>query len=296
MAQTSDRRTCLVSGTTGYLGSRLRTALQQRGWRVVELTRSPARDSDAVSFHLGEDVPSLSLTGAEALVHCAYDLTQRSWPTIHRVNVIGSEKLFHAAREAKIGRVIYVSSTSAFSGNRSFYGRAKLATESIASSLGASAIRPGLIWGWPPGGMFKRLVEQVQRRRLLPLFEGGSQIQYLVHEQDLTDFICRGVDGQVAVAKTPVTIANEQGWTLRQILEEIARANDKRISFFTIPWRLAWAALRMAELVGMRSGGLRSDSLISLVHQNPDPSFALQRQLQVVCRPFYIDTQIDARA
>jgi nucleoside-diphosphate-sugar epimerase len=295
MAQTSGRHTCLVTGATGYLGSRVKAALQRRGWHVVDLTRRQGRHSDVVPFHLGEDVPSLRLLGAEALVHCAYDSTQRSWRTIHYVNVAGSEKLFHAAREADIARVIYVSSTSAFSGNRSCYGRAKLATEGIATSLGARAIRPGLIWGWPPGGMFRRLVEQVQHRRLIPLFEGGSQIQYLVHEQDLTDFICRGVDGQVSFPKTPVTIANEQGWTLRQILEEIARANDKRISFFTVPWRLAWTVLKMAELVGMRPGGFRSDSLISLVHQNPDPSFALQRQFQGVCRPFHIDTPIDAR-
>jgi hypothetical protein len=33
----------------------------------------------------------------------------------------------------------------------------------------------------------------------------------------------------------------------------------------------------------------RSDSLLSLANQNPHPSFAEQRRLDIVCRPFSLE-------
>ena len=277
--------TCLVTGTSGYVGSKVKVALQRRGWRVVELTRRPCPDATTLEFQLGQELSPSELAGAKALVHCAYDFKELSWDAIYSANVVGSEKLFRVAREAKIERMVHISSISAYEGCRSLYGKAKLATEKIAQDLGAIVIRPGLIWGDLPGAMFSRLVKQVDMARVLPLFGGGSQIQYLVHDQDLARFICCCVEGTVARPAVPVTVAHEQPWTFRQILEEIARAKRKRLSFLAVPWRLAWAGLKCGEACGVRLD-FRSDSLLSLMYQNPNPSLALQRELGVDCRPF----------
>ena len=55
---------CLVTGASGYLGRRVKAALEQRGWRVVELTRNPKPGGGAVKFQLGEDVSPEILAGA----------------------------------------------------------------------------------------------------------------------------------------------------------------------------------------------------------------------------------------
>jgi len=280
--------TCLVTGAGGYLGGRVIAALQQRGWRVVELTRKPAAGSAGISFQLGEAVAPEVFAGAKALVHCAYDFTQLSWLDICRVNVVGSEKLLRAARDAKVSNLIYLSSISAFEWSRSLYGKAKLETEKIALSLGATVIRPGLIWGDPPGAMFGSLIRQVDTAQALPLFGGGAQIQYLVHEHDLRDFIVRCADGTVKPPGKPVTIANEQPWTFRQILEEIARARGKKLTFLPFPWRLVWAAIKTAELMSLRLN-FRSDSLVGLMYQNPSPEFGPQLELKIACRPFQLN-------
>lgn len=277
--------TCLVTGANGYLGRRVKAALEQRGWRVVELTRNPKPGSSAVKFQLGEDVAPEILAGAKALVHCAYDFKQLAWADIERINVVGSEKLLRAARAAKVENIVYISSISAFDGCRSLYGRAKLAAEKVAHTLGAFVIRPGLIYGDSADGMFGKLIHQVEKARLLPLFGGGSQIQYLIHEQDLTAFISDCAGGKLAAPKTPVTVAHEQPWTFRQLLEAIARARGKKLSFVPVPWRLVWAGIKGAELCRVPLN-FRSDSLVSLVYQNPHPSFAEQRELKIARRPF----------
>ena len=283
--QTPNPKTCLVTGAGGYLGSRVKTALEQRGWRVIELTRNPKPGSDAKRFLLGEEVAPEIFTGATALVHCAYDFKQIAWRDIQRVNVTGTEKLLRGAHAAKVENIVHISSISAFDDCRSLYGRAKLETEKIAHGLGAFVIRPGLIYGDSPDGMFGKLIAQVEGAKVLPLFGGGSQIQYLIHEQDLTVFIADCAAGKFSPPKTPVTIAHEQPWTFRQILEAIARAKGKRLSFLPVPWRLVWAGIKGAELCRVPLD-FRSDSLVSLIYQNPKPSFAEQRELKIACRPF----------
>lgn len=276
-----------VSGAGGYLGSRLTAALEQRGWQAIELTRTPKPGGRAIPFQLGMEISPSTLAGGRALVHCAYDFGPLAWRDIYRVNVIGTEKLLRAARQAGVKELIYISSISAFKGCRSLYGAAKLEAETIAQSLGAIIIRPGLIWGDSPGAMFGRLVRQVQHARVLPLLGRGRQIQYLAHDQDLVAFLIECASGRVSPQIGPITVAHERGWQLRHILEEIAKAKRKRLSFVPVPWRIAWALIKCAELVGMRLE-FRSDSLMSLMHQNPNPSFVAQHTLKINCRPFQL--------
>lgn len=48
------------------------------------------------------------------------------------------------------------------------------------------------------GGMFGRFVGQVRQSSVLPIFGDGSQIQFLVHNEDLAAFIKRCAAGQTA--------------------------------------------------------------------------------------------------
>jgi nucleoside-diphosphate-sugar epimerase len=192
-----------------------------------------------------------------------------------------------AARSAGVKKLVCISSISAFEGCRSLYGRAKLEIERLALAHGALVLRPGLIYGDRPGAMFGRLVEQVRKASFLPLPGGGGQVQYLVHNEDLLAFIQRHLRGQVPEVGRPFTAAHEQPWTFRQVLAEIARAVGKTPRFVPIPWRPLWAVLKMAEACRLPLG-FRSDSLVSLMHQNPRPDFGPNAAAGLVCRPFEI--------
>src|SRR5205085_10990430 len=135
-------------------------------------------------------------------------------------------------------------------------------------------IRPGLIYGEHPGGMFSRLIRQVASSRFVPILSGGAQTQYLLHEEDLGNLLLGLLEGRVAAIAEPISAAHEQGLELKAILHQIAEALGKRVSFVPIPWQCAWLGLKTLELVGFRTN-FKSDSLISIVYQNPKPSFAL---------------------
>ena len=282
-----ETKTCILTGANGFVGSRLKYHLERAGWQVVAWTRQPGPGTGAVAFQLGEDVDPERLKGAQTLVHCAYDFGPRRREDIAALNVVGSQKLFHAARQAGVGSVVFISTLSAFAGCRSLYGQAKLEIEGLARSVGAFVIRPGLVYSDNPGGMFGRLVGQVRGARFLPIIWGGRQAQYLVHDADLADVVQGCLAGRVAARGEPICVAHEQGWELREILAQIARTLGKPVTFVPVPWQLAWLGLKGLELAGARPN-FRSDSLISIVYQDPSPSFALVKSLGFQCRPFAV--------
>jgi nucleoside-diphosphate-sugar epimerase len=284
----SDKKICAITGSNGYVGGCLKNHLSTRGWKIRELTRQPKPDTSAVSFQLGSDISPSALAGVDVLVHCAYDFKPLSQGDIHSVNVGGAQMLFKAAHAAGVGKTIAISSISAYDGCRSLYGQAKLEIEKLALESGALVIRPGLVYGSGPGGMFGKLAAQVRKASLIPMIGDGSQIQFLVHNEDLTAFIERCASGQLKVSPQILTAANEQPWAFKQLLLEIARALGKKPKFIPLPWRLVWAGLKSAELCGLKLN-FRSDSLVSLMYQNPRPDFSPNKAAGLTCRPFQIE-------
>ena len=281
----SGKKICAITGSNGYVGRRVRSYFAARGWEILDLVRRPEPGARAIAFQLGSEISPQALAGTSALVHCAYDLKLVRWEEIRAVNVEGSRKILAAARAAKIPKTIFISSISAFDGCRSLYGKAKLEIEKIALENGALAIRPGLVHGTDPGGMFGKLVAQIRRSSLIPLVGGGSQMQFLVHDEDLCAFIEKYAAGNIGLAPRVLTAANEQPLAFKQLLLEIARALGKKPKFIPLPWRFVWAGMKSAELCGLKLN-FRSDSLVSLMHPNPSPDFSANLEAGLICRPF----------
>jgi len=281
----SEKKICAITGSNGYIGGCAKQHFAARGWEIFELTRRPRPNSRSAPFQLGNDISPQLLSGFSALVHCAYDFGPLHWNEIMAVNVEGSRKILEAAREAKVQKIVFISSISAFDGCRSLYGRAKLEIEKIALDCGALVIRPGLVYGNGSGGMFGKLAAQIKNSSIIPMIGSGSQIQFLVHEEDLCAFIERFARGAVETPPRVLTAAHEQPWPFKQLLLEIAKALDRKPKFIPLPWRLVWLGLKTAETTGLRLN-FRSDSLVSLMHQNPRPDFSNNAEVGLQCRPF----------
>jgi nucleoside-diphosphate-sugar epimerase len=242
---------------------------------------------DGAHFRLGEPVSPDVFDGCDALVHCAYDFAPRDWAEISSTNVVGAFKLFEAALAAGVRRIVLISTISAFEGCRSLYGRAKLEIENAGLDHGACIIRPGLVYGPDAGGMFGRLVSQASTGRIVPVPAGGPTFQYLVHHENLGMAVRAALERPVA-PRGPVTVAHERPWPLAEIILEIGRAFDRRPILAPVPWRIVFAGLRFAEFLRIPIE-MRSDSLVSLIHQNSDPFINVRDELNVECRKFEAD-------
>jgi hypothetical protein len=110
----------------------------------------------------------------------------------------------------------------------------------------------------------------------------------LIHNEDLCAFIEKFAAGKIEIAPQILTAANEQPWAFKKLLLEIARVQNKKIKFIPLPWRLVWLGLKSAEVCGLRLD-FRSDSLVSLMNQNPQPDFSANSKIGLICRSFEIE-------
>jgi nucleoside-diphosphate-sugar epimerase len=279
-----------ITGAHGFVGSLLARRFLEAGWAVTRLSQSAsAGEGDEVPWRLGDDVEpevfrSRNIT---ALVHCAYDFTPVSRAQIQRVNVVGSRKLLASAAAGGVQRIAVMSTISAFEGCRSNYGRAKLEIEAAALAAGALVVRSGLVWAdGPPsgGGMFGSLAKSV-RAGLVPLVGGGRYPQYLINVQDLWELLRLFCDGAIQNPAKPVVAAAAKPWPMRDLLAELARRQGRHPRFMPVPWQPVWAALRVAEIAHVPVP-YRSDSVVSLVYQDPHPDFSSLKALGIAARDF----------
>ncbi len=258
-----------VTGAGGYLGSRICETLESRGWQAISLTRSPDRShSRAVWYDLAMPITAPvkeALRSADALIHAAYDLSLTSSADIWRVNVEGTRRLLKAARGAAVGRVIVLSSMSAFEGTTQLYGRAKLDIEAITAQVGGCAVRPGLVHSEQAGGMAGAL-RKLTILPIVPIISGGSGV-YTVCEQDLMRIIALLASATTLEPGT-ISVAHPGPVTLIDLLSALAAQGDRRCRFVSLPWQPIYWLLRGAEFMRLRLP-FRADSLLGLVHTAP---------------------------
>lgn len=283
----SDLGCVAVTGASGFVGGMLVERFARDGMWVTRFSR--AGRGDAVALNLGQDVDPgvFSERSIDALVHCAYDFRPVTWAEIQRVNVDGSRKLLAAAHAGGVERIVVLSSISAFAGCRSLYGRAKLEIEAAGAEVGAAIVRPGLVYvdaGQKAGGMFGSLTRSA-RAPVVPLIGGGTQCQHLIHIDDLYRLVAGLASGEFAPPPHPIVAASPRCWRMRDLVAALAQRQGRKPRFFPVPWPAVWLGLKAAELTGLRLG-YRSDSVVSIVNQDPHPDFSALARLGIPVREF----------
>lgn len=274
----SDCPVCAVTGAMGYIGSRITAALLPEA-NVVPIGRSVGPTGILWQMGGASVEAQLREMGVKVLVHAAWDFSHPKASENWTSNVEGSKRLIEQAQAAGVERIVFVSSISSFDGARSQYGKSKLAVEKLVLAAGGTVIRPGLVWGDRPGGVFGSLRKQVSRGGIVPLVGTGKYVQFLVHEDDLAAIVRQVVladPGSESAGKV-LTIARPEPWPLRDIILRLAKDQGKSIHLVSLPWPLVFAGLKAAETIGMKLG-FRSDSLISMVYSNPQPNFSTSLQ------------------
>ncbi|HWY17616.1 MAG TPA: NAD-dependent epimerase/dehydratase family protein [Solirubrobacteraceae bacterium] len=265
---------CAITGASGYVGSCVAGRLANAGWEVRALCRRRSGQKQSgfteAHFELGQTVAPQALAGADALVHLAYDFSLNRWIDIERVNVEGSRRLFAAAREAGIDRIVYVSSVAAFPTASSLYGRAKLACEQAALAADSAIVRPGRVWG-PQGAASAGALERaVERLPVVPLPVPRELRLYLTHEDDLAALVEGLLDRWPAGAGKLYVATSADCLEFGEFLRLQALKTGRQPRFVQLPWRLVRLGLRILEDIGAKPP-FRSDGILDLVTSDRRP-------------------------
>jgi nucleoside-diphosphate-sugar epimerase len=247
-------QTVAITGASGLLGRHLCDYFRAKGWRVRALVRNitqyPFTEDGIDLYHcdLPDTIDVKSIEAADSLVHCAYMTRFTSLKQAEQVNVVGTRRVYEAARSAGVKRFVFVSTVSASASAKSYYGRSKHSLESTMDASRDLIVRPGLVLA-SDGGLFCRIAEQVRSLPVIPVFSGGRQVLNTVHIDDLCSVFGWAMETGICGV---ITVAESLGITMRDLLREVMLRLGRRKPIVSVPGRPCVLVLQLAEHIGLR--------------------------------------------
>jgi dihydroflavonol-4-reductase len=272
-----------VTGGTGFIGGEVVRQLRGRGGEVVCLVRNPSKAAqlnelgcELVSGDLGgEAAIRKGMEGCDAVIHAAavYEvgIPASERPAMREANVGGTERVLGAALEAKIPKVVYVSTVGVFGNTHgqivdesyghpakdftSAYEETKweahqVAKRLITEGLPCVIVQPGGVYGPGDTSSVGQLLDQFLSGKmpLMPFPELGI---CLTHVEDIAIGILLALDkgkaGEAYVISGPAT-------TMREAIGVVADVTGKKPPRGAIPTPLMKAMIPIGPVVGKVMG------------------------------------------
>jgi len=275
-------RVMLITGATGFIGSRLAIAATEQ-YVVRTLTRAdwtgppPVPTGGRYVGNLPGVIPEAAFEDVHVVVHCAAT-AEPNERKARAINVDGTVRLAELARNHGVETLIFLSSQSARPDAISAYGKTKfLAEQELLSLDGLRVIilRPGIVVGPGGHGLFGRLVSSVMKLPLVPLPDGGRAIVQPIHVDDLCEGILRCDRESAELNRAILKLGDPKGERLADFVQEIALAYlGRRRLTVSIPLGPIEAAVRHAETLHLplpiSSTNLRGMRIVELMQTADD--------------------------
>ena len=268
----------LVTGSTGFIGSRLVRVLVESGVEVRGLSRASSLTDDWASsvdqiqadISRRESVANIA-DGCDTIFHCAgYAHTRLPRHIVgdslhHRVSVDGTRFLLSAAKMAGVKRFVFLSSIKATGDHPTRclsehdlvesidgYGSARRTAEALVLRSGRDAgmhvcnLRPALVYGPGVKGNLAKMIAAIDRGRFPGVPETGNR-RSMVHVDDLV---------QAMLAVSTMSSANNQtyhvtdgyAYSTRQIYEWMSLALGRPLAKVMLPALLLRTAARFGDV------------------------------------------------
>jgi len=273
------RKSILITGANGFIGSRMCRLFLDKGYCVIAGVRQTSNltllEGLDIEYRYGDvtqpDTLPEMVRGVDFVIHNAGLVKAKKRKTFFEVNEGGTRNLFEAVLEhnPEVKKVVYISSLAAAGpsvGGRpvteldkprpmTIYGESKLAGERVALSYGdrlnVAVVRPSGVYG--PGDREMYDLFKTVYGHLRPIVGDSNRKIQLVHVDDL----CRGIYKAVlsdAESGEVYFICESRAYTMREMMEIFQKGCDRWAVPVSIPgWLFKTIALvseRSFKLVG----------------------------------------------
>ena len=306
-----------LTGASGFVGSHLAQSLIAAGHEVVAHYRSPqllnSKSKHNLQVWSGDlnDVQSLAkrLQGIDSVIHCAAEMKLwNSKKALHETNVLMTQHILKAAKQAGVAQCIYMSDASvakapsipnlevcesrALPSLQNFpYSHSKSLAEQYVLAAGDESfrvisLRPASIWG--KGDLIDRILGKAANLNQFGWFNQGDYLFSTCYIQNLCE----------AVNKALLSKSNRESFFIsdgppilfRQWMSRRLLAGHYKVPTLSIPRFLAWPLARFTEN-GWNYLPLRGDPPLirEMVHLMAHPfSVSITKaQEQLAYQPLY---------
>lgn len=283
-------RKALVTGGSGFIGSRLAEQLSKNGYdlRLILRGSSSLKNLENVKFERFNadlrDQKSLqtALDGIDVVFHLAGTLASKNTKDFFDGNQLSTKNLAEVAKKQnrKI-RFVYVSSLAAGGPVTSYhlrteadpdqpvsdYGRSKKAAEEVLSgfqdSLDIRIIRPPIVYGPRDPGVFE--IVKMANSFVCPILKGSNADKKKYYSHIFVDDLVSGIIGAASYDKQGAQpdifyLTNPEVLSFEKMITQMSIALEKRpIKLFIPSWGLSIAKAATKLLGGALGGKLNSD-------------------------------------
>jgi nucleoside-diphosphate-sugar epimerase len=302
----------LVTGASGFIGSRLAGRLAGEGRRVrclvrptSDLSRLAGLPIELTTGALDEESSLRRATeGCEQIVHCAALVSD--WATVAEIraaNVTGTRNVLAAATAAGSRRFVHISTTDVYghpgsgpldeqrspAGFANWYAQTKLEAEAevMAARLPETAIlRPATVYGPGSVEVVGEIAHAIEGGHML-LVDRGRALAGLCYVENLIDAIVLALDRPLEAGRT-FNVNDELPVTWADFTGDLARGLEAPRVRLSLPYGVAMAIAVVMErgYRGMRAAtGLRTAPLLSrqaVQVLGRDQSFSAARAAEVL--------------
>lgn len=297
----------LITGATGFVGTRLGADLVSRGREVVRVSREPRDGFVGLGDFSGETDWRKALSGCEAVVHLmarvhrAGDDPATARPLYRRDNVDVTLRLARQAAEHGVRRLVFLSTVKVNGESTALgqafseadvpapadpYGVSKAEAEaglrqlSAETGLEVTIIRPPLVYGAGAKGNLRTLMRWVERGVPLPLGAVHNQ-RSMVGLGNLSDAIIAAIDHPAAANRT-FMVSDGEDLSTSELLRRLARLMGKPPRLLPVPQGVMEGALRVLgrrDLATRLLGDLRVESGLIRQELGWAPRFSVEEGL-----------------
>ncbi len=286
-------RNVLVTGATGFIGSRLIIELRRQSMSIRALVRDTGRAAklreSGVILHEGRIEDSSRLKGLCAGIDTVFHLagyahadaaSDDASDTHHRVTVEGTRGLLSEAISQRVKRFVLISSVKAQGEDTAGcideetlplpttdYGRSRFEAERLvlAGDLGTCVLRLPLVYGPGQKGNLLRMMEAIDRGRFPPLPDIDNQ-RSLVHVDDAVQALVLAATTDAAVGKT-YFVTDNKPYTTTDLYRMMRHALGRTEARWLLPLGVLSFLAHMGDLgqlVFRRGVGFDSEALKKL--------------------------------
>jgi len=260
----------VLTGASGFIGSRLRDALLSAGADVVSLVRAdspPAKRGRSAGVDYADEASLRAVFASEQpdyVFHVAGATKGVSYEDFHRGNVLPTESLVNALRDAfpALKRFVMVSSLTAFGPSNDgppvretdapkpveHYGKSKLAAERVveASRIPWTIVRPSGVYG--PGDADTLVLFRAAKMGVNLFYGNREKRAAMVYVDDLVDALVTAAQSDATRGKG-YFIGDGIAYTWGEIQKHIGAAVGRRALNLNLPAFLVPLAGSAGELM-----------------------------------------------